>query len=225
MTEHPITQSKAATLVNSWFERALPMFQSQGGKLAPAEPGKPAPAVGGPVFPVFSEVAADSVELPSLLPKGLVAGVKVLRVATGGVFALVGAVITENAGKPSQIVNPMLFICELEARQRPSGWGAFQPYGKRINRPNNDGSTTMLTPDPDPEKAVQNVYVRLAQMGEAAEAPAIKAESVVGYVPPHGVFVLPEPGGGYLLMATAVPVTHEQAVAILKALNAKSAAA
>ncbi len=240
--QHPITESHARRLAVEWFDATIPLLNAEAGKeclQAPVavkgKPGekpdvKPVPTpfpsgIKAPIFPKFRPVDHTTINLKTPSGKGDPPYTEVLKAVQSedGQFLFVAVLHTTQeekgpGGAKETVQNPLVYVVETKQRERPPGWGRFQPYGKRVDV---KGGQTRNIPDPDPGKAVKNIAARLVQQVLNNDAPVVSTDvQFKGNKIPDGVHVLPDPSnrGSVILHVAALSVPEAVAVAVLKAL-------
>ncbi len=243
--QHPITESHARRLATEWFDKTVPLLTAEAGKEClqtpvapkakpdgkPAKKPEPAPFPSGikaPIFPKFHPV--DHTKLNGALQtpsgKGDPPFTEVLKAVQSedGQFLFIAVLHTTQeekgvGGAKETVHNPLVYVVETRQRDRPPGWGRFQPYGKRVDV---KGGLTRNIPDPDPGKAIKNISARLVQQILNDDVPVVSTDvEFKGNQIPDGVHVLPDPSnrGSCILHVAALSVSESVAVAVLKALT------
>lgn len=219
-TSHPITEPQARKLAIDWFDKTIPFLEEQAGKEC-TQGDNPAK------FPKFKAVDVSKI-LPlvkTATGRGDPPFTEILKATQSedGSFLFIAVLHTTQetkgvGGGPETVFNPLVYVVETRQRERPPGWGRFQPYGKRVDL---KGGLVRNIPAPDPSKAVKNIIARITQQSNSAEPVVLNDTSFKDMTVPDGVHLLPDPGnrGSYILHIAAMPVTEALAVAILQAFN------
>lgn len=200
MTRHPITLASARGHASAWFKN----LQQHITTLPEDHPVQ---------LQGFVETACPEFERSK---KGDPHYTQLVKAMQGKDFVILAVVLTEGSGS-NEMHNPLLYITERVAvRPRPSGWGATQPYGKRI-----DKDDIKCIPEPKTKQIIDNLLARIEQMANGSQhvTPAPAADTPKTVVP--GVHIYPydrEPG--LLLHIPVRPVTPAQADAIVNILRA-----
>lgn len=192
MTPYPVTKIQATKLAHAWFDAAL-------GTLADYK---------------FSETVSPQFKLDK---RGKPSYHTLVRAAQNEMFALI-AVLDRDDDAHDDAFFPLLYLVERHHRNRPSGFGNCQPYGKRTR-----GTNGLIVPEPDFNKIAENIRLRMTQT-QASTAGVELPDSVAEFSLQPGIFVFKDtsdsaPDGPLILHIPCIRVTSAQARAVAVALG------